>query len=323
MARIRSIHPGIFTDEAFMGLTVECPLAIPLLLGLWAEADDAGSFEWKPLTLKARILPAATCDTPELLGVLVAANFIRRFEIDGRLIGVIRNFVKFQRPKSPLDSHPFTSESRAFAGFEIDGKRPHSGTGRPPSKEYPELLPNDFVTPTENPPQRKEEGGRRKEEVKPEIQETSQEGLVASPTAPRKAKRAKARTQIAEDAQPDGKDCAIAEEHGLSAELFRAEWRKFRSCHLAKGSLFANWHEAWRNWCEKIPEFQRQAPRAGPRQGGSGLAQISLEMATENHVKRQENPTGSVILGLPGIGEPEPGGHRNIDSLISASFKRI
>jgi hypothetical protein len=165
--------------------------------------------------------------------------------------------------------------------------------------------------------------GREVKKDNPEIVDNSLVGLVASPTAPRKAKRAKARTQIAEDAQPDEKDRIIADEHGLSAELYRSEWRKFRSCHVAKGSLFANWHEAWRNWCEKIPEFQRQAPRAGPRQGGSGLAQISLEMATENHVKRQENPIDSSVLRLPGISEPEPGGHRNLDSLISASFKRI
>jgi hypothetical protein len=171
-----------------MGLTVECPLAIPLLLGLWAEADDSGSFEWKPLTLKARVLPAATCDTLALLAVLVAANFIMRFEIDGRPVGVIRNFVKFQRPKAPIDSHPFTSESRAFAGFESDGRRPHSGTGRPPAKDNSERLPNDFVTPTENPPQMKEEGCRRKEE-EPTSQDSTQTELSAPLDAPKPGKR--------------------------------------------------------------------------------------------------------------------------------------
>ena len=70
MARIRSVHPGLLTDEAFMTLTVESPLAIPLLVGLWMEADDAGTFEWKPLTLKARILPAITQNISELLDVL-------------------------------------------------------------------------------------------------------------------------------------------------------------------------------------------------------------------------------------------------------------
>jgi hypothetical protein len=107
MARIRSIHPAILTDEAFMTLTVERPLAIALLIGLWMEADDAGTFEWKPLTLKARILAAASDDIADLLAALVRNHFVRSFELNGRQYGVIRNFVKFQRPKAPIDSHPF------------------------------------------------------------------------------------------------------------------------------------------------------------------------------------------------------------------------
>ena len=77
MARIRSIHPTILTDEAFMALTVERPLAVALLIGLWMEADDAGTFEWKPLTIKARILPAAADDVSGLLDVLVRNSFVK------------------------------------------------------------------------------------------------------------------------------------------------------------------------------------------------------------------------------------------------------
>ena len=71
MSRIRSIHPAILTDEEFMPLTVERPIAIALLVGLWIQADDAGVFEWKPLTLKAQILPAITDDFASMLDVLV------------------------------------------------------------------------------------------------------------------------------------------------------------------------------------------------------------------------------------------------------------
>ena len=59
MARIRSLHPGFWTDEVTMTLSVECPLGIPVLQGLWNEADDQGVFEWKPLVIKAKVLPAA------------------------------------------------------------------------------------------------------------------------------------------------------------------------------------------------------------------------------------------------------------------------
>jgi hypothetical protein len=172
MARIRSVLPGLLTDEAFMALTVECPLAVALLLGLWMEADDAGVFQWKPLTIKARILPAVLSPIDETLAVLTRLNFIRRFELDGKSLGVVRNFVKFQRPKKPSDVLPASAEMRSYAGFTADGKRPHAGTGRPPDDDSsepvpnaPKGVPNSPETASEKPPQRKEEGGRMKDEV--------------------------------------------------------------------------------------------------------------------------------------------------------------
>ena len=126
MARIRSVHPKLLTDEAVMRLTLDCPIAVVLVIGLWTEADDAGVFEWKPLTLKARILPVAPVAIDDLLALLAQLNFIKRFDVEGRPFGVIRNFVKYQRQRRPCDVHPFTPEMRAFAGFE-SGKRPRLG----------------------------------------------------------------------------------------------------------------------------------------------------------------------------------------------------
>lgn len=116
MARIRSIHPGLMADEAFMTLTVETPLAIPLLLGLWMEADDDGIFEWKPLTLKAKSLPAAPVDVNELLSVLCGLNFIRMYEVDGRCYGAVRNFKQWQRPKLPKVKWPKADGIAAYVG---------------------------------------------------------------------------------------------------------------------------------------------------------------------------------------------------------------
>ena len=163
MARIRSIHPGLLTDEAFMTLTVECPLAVALLMGLWMEADDAGTFEWKPVVLKARCLPAAPGNMGDLLEALCAVDMVRRFEVEGKPYGVIRNFVKFQRPKDPKDVHPFNDETRAYAGF-VEGVRPHAGTGRKPTTPTSELLPNSPRTASGFSPQRKEVGGRMEDE---------------------------------------------------------------------------------------------------------------------------------------------------------------
>lgn len=54
MARIRSTHPGQWTDEGFISCS---PLARLLCLGIRNGADDQGIFEWKPATLNLRLLP--------------------------------------------------------------------------------------------------------------------------------------------------------------------------------------------------------------------------------------------------------------------------
>lgn len=97
MARIRSVHPGLWTDERFASVS---PLARLLFIGIWNECDDMGSFEWSPLKLKMRLLPADNADAGALLEELAAANCIMQYEIDGRQLGAVRNFALFQRPKS-------------------------------------------------------------------------------------------------------------------------------------------------------------------------------------------------------------------------------
>lgn len=125
MARIRSIHPGLFTDEAFMELS---PHAQIFTIGLWTEADDNGVFAWKPKTLKARILPAAMVDAEDLLAELVAAGAIRQFEADGGVYGAIRNFRRFQRPEKPKAYHPILDELLEYVGLSSNN---HSGSDKP------------------------------------------------------------------------------------------------------------------------------------------------------------------------------------------------
>lgn len=122
MARIRSIHPGLFTDESFVSCS---PLARLLVLGLWTEADDQGVFEWKPVTLKMRLLPVDGADVPALLGEIAEQNIIRRFEANGKSYGAVRNFRKYQRPKSPSAVHPLPADLRSYVAIsEIAGDEP-------------------------------------------------------------------------------------------------------------------------------------------------------------------------------------------------------
>ncbi|MBN9472283.1 MAG: hypothetical protein J0J10_26330 [Bosea sp.] len=136
MARIRSIHPGLFTDEGFVSCS---PLARLLILGLWTEADDQGVFEWKPVTLKMRLLPADGADVTALLSELAEHNICRRFEADGKAFGAIRNFRKYQRPKYPTAVHPLPDDIASYVAIppkpavEDDGI-PRKG-GKPPQME--------------------------------------------------------------------------------------------------------------------------------------------------------------------------------------------
>jgi hypothetical protein len=149
MARIRSVHPGLFTDEAFVSLSMAARM---LLIGIWTEADDHGVFEWKPVSLKMRIFPADHAEVTILLAELETHDLVKRFTCDTRQFGIVRNFCKYQRPKNPSYRHPFTEEYHYYVGLT---KSPNG------------VLPQSSGSPTENRPQMEEEGGRgEKEEEK-------------------------------------------------------------------------------------------------------------------------------------------------------------
>lgn len=98
MARIRSVHPGLWTDDNFVTLSLAARL---FLIGMWNEADDYGLFEWKPLRLKMRLSPADAIDASALMDELADGGFLVRLERDGKQYGAVKNFRKFQRPQRP------------------------------------------------------------------------------------------------------------------------------------------------------------------------------------------------------------------------------
>lgn len=141
MARIRSIHPGLWTDEAFMSLSAYARL---LYIGLLNEAFDDGVFEWKPLTIKARVFPVDNVNVGELLGELARANMIARADKHEKQPGVIRNFQRYQRPKKPNSSGLLPSEWKDYVGAGDASSEP---------------VPNQFSTGGEKPPQMEDGGG--------------------------------------------------------------------------------------------------------------------------------------------------------------------
>lgn len=148
MSRIRSIHPGIHTDEAYAALS---HAAWRLAIGIWNECDDQGAFEWKPVTLKMRILPASNDNVAALLAELEAGNIVRKYEHGGREYGLVRNFRKYQRPKKPNSTHFVPAEFRTYVGLSADGsekrKQMEEGGGNktePIGSEKGSRIPEDF-----------------------------------------------------------------------------------------------------------------------------------------------------------------------------------
>lgn len=151
MARIRSIHPGLTSDEAYMSMSITAKAA---WTPLWMQCDDHGIFEWKPIVLKALIFPADAVDMASLLEEWVSLGCIKKIDVDGKACGVVRNFSRYQRPKNP-----------SYRYFKAD-ELPTDISKYIGVRSAPPVLPQSSPSPTEVLPQRKEEGGRREEEKK-------------------------------------------------------------------------------------------------------------------------------------------------------------
>jgi hypothetical protein len=167
MGRIRSIHPGVFTDEAFMAAS---PYARLLVIGLWIESWDDGVFEWKPMRLKARIFPVDNVDVEGLLAELQRLNFVKRFQFEGRELGAVRNFRRFQRPKKPNSSGVLPPEFRTFVGLNPTGSE-LVGNSEP-------LNDAKFGTGGEMSPQKGGREERKKKDNPSIVEENSSDTLV-------------------------------------------------------------------------------------------------------------------------------------------------
>lgn len=244
MARIRSIHPGLFTDESFVSASMAARLLLP---GIWTEADDHGVFEWKPLSLKMRIFPADAVDVGDLLGELEAVNIVRRFSVDGREYGVVRNFCTYQRPKKPTYRFVLPPELETYAGIRKDSSEP---------------VPHQSPTGSENPPQMEDGvgGGEEREKDK-------ERGGVSLRDPPA--------TRISQDWKPEPADIEWAKSEGLTDSDIQRATARFVDHFASKGGKDGrrtDWSAAWRNWCrddaEKLGRTKPSSnPEAQQRQG--------------------------------------------------------
>lgn len=283
-ARIRSMHPGLFTDDAFVSCS---PFARLLVLGIWTEADDHGVFEWKPTSLKLKLLPADDAKIPELLDELVAANVIKQVSIDGRAYGLVRNFCRFQRPQKPTFRIELPEEYWSYVGLKATGsypnptRNPHrSGTGTVPVPHHSGSAPGKVA-------QMEEGGGRKKEGRKKDSNHIDKSVVVVPPTPP-KMPAGTTTTKVAEGIGlqklplvtptsplgtalpetwvPDDGCIEVAHSHGMTDAEIDTEVLRFHALNTQRGTFSQNWNSTWTLWCA---EFKRrkdaEAAKAAPR----------------------------------------------------------
>jgi len=189
MARIRSVHPGLFTDEGFVGLSAEAQV---FFIGLWTEADDQGLFEWRPSRLHLRIMPTKPVNVADLLSELERADppMICAFEHGGKRFGAIRNFRRWQKPKTPNAIHTLPDSLREYVGLKAE-----QNTNGQPSDDDEASGDADFPETEKSPPLKQgafppngeidalmeEGGGKREDEVGEDIDSTNR--ISVSPRA--------------------------------------------------------------------------------------------------------------------------------------------
>ena len=141
MARIRSIHPGLWRDKTFVKVSMGARL---LYIGILNSSDDFGAFKWEPIELKMDLLPMDNVQVEALLAELEAVDRIRRYEIKGQEYGAVRNFRKFQRPKKPTAQHPVPHWFGTYVGLSAAGTEPdddEQGGGGTPNQAEATLFP--------------------------------------------------------------------------------------------------------------------------------------------------------------------------------------
>lgn len=152
MARIRSIKPSFFVNEALSDASRDARL---LAIALLCIADREGRLIDSPKRIKLEAMPWDDVDVSALLDELVSVGFILRYEADGRRCIQVINFHKHQRPHVKEVASTIPAPTWVVSDPDPDGgqhvRDPGSGIrdlgsgdgGRAPAHEAPPTDPED------------------------------------------------------------------------------------------------------------------------------------------------------------------------------------
>jgi hypothetical protein len=291
MARIRSVHPGLFRDEAFMELSMGARV---LLIGVWTIADDHGVFEWKPKAIRAEVFPSDNVEMEAILDELVTQRCVVRFEDSGRAYAVVRNFCVYQRPREPSYRFPFPQDVHSLAG--VDRRKAEDlvkAGSRKPIASVPDCnsadagLPQDQDSPSENHSHRREEKGREEKGVN---SKTDIESLERAPLADEKPALAPVALSqksnfdfgslLPEKWTPSDELCEeVKSKFGMTDDSIQLELEAFHAHAASNGIISKNWNTSFVTWCKRWKEHRdKQAP---PRVQLSNVAEKRPEEFTE------------------------------------------
>jgi len=179
LGRIRSIHPELFTDDKFVYCT---PYSRLLIIGLWTVADDQGVFQWSPLGLKLKLLGNDDINVEELLKELEEKDFIKKYQVDGKVFGAIRNFRTFQHPQRPTNKYSLPANLHKYVGLtkttiQENSERCTGGVQEEHRKSTGALTPKGSVVES-SVVKRREEKNKTKEYIKAKISFDPQSGKL-------------------------------------------------------------------------------------------------------------------------------------------------
>lgn len=261
MARIRSVHPGQWTDEAFVACGAWARL---LAIAVRNEADDNGVFEWKPLVLKMRLFPADAVDVAALLAELEGAGIVKRVEQSGKDYGLIRNFRRYQRPDKPKSQHPLADEHRQFVGIVADNSTTETQPEAVNSGNSRGTVGDESGSGRGFASQRKEEGGNRNRKREEEWDSENKSRGAADAAETRGA-----RLKI--EALPDEwRAFCRANRRDLDPDR---TWQRFSDYWTAQPGARGrkvDWAATWRNWVR-----DERPPAGAPPQSKPNFSKIA------------------------------------------------
>lgn len=94
--KIRSLHPGFFSDAKVCALSFQARL---LWQGLWCFADDYGRGPWLPKAIEGAIFPRDEVDIQTLMFEVVDQGLVELYGVDGETFYAIPRWDDYQSPK--------------------------------------------------------------------------------------------------------------------------------------------------------------------------------------------------------------------------------